>query len=491
MWRLSSDLMSVSDARGLLLAVNHAWTGLLGWPEDKLVATNVLDLIHPDDADAVREQMARLERGERTLDFESRLRTEEGSFRRVSWTAAAEEGLFYSVGRDVTAQRDIEDRLRQSQKMEAIGHLTGGIAHDFNNLLQGITGSLDLVTRRMTQGRSGDVHRFISAAMTSANRASALTHRLLAFSRRQPLDPQPVKANRLVASIEDLLRRTIGERIELEFVLAGGLWPTLCDANQLENAILNLCINARDAMPDGGKLTIETCNAHLDGQYAASVRDVRPGQYVCICVTDTGTGMSQDTISRAFDPFFTTKPLGQGTGLGLSMIYGFARQSEGYAKIYSELGKGTTVKLYLPRHRDPEEVVETSPIVLEDNRAEQGETILVIEDDPVVRGLIVELLDELGYHAIEAKDGPSALALLQAEGRIDLLVTDIGLPGLNGRQVADAARVKRPDLRVLFMTGYAENATLANGFLEYGMEMITKPFPMDVLAQRLTKMMGR
>ena len=491
MWRLSNDLMSVSDAHGKLLAVNRAWTTLLGWREDKLLAMTIFDLIHADDVSLVKEQMERFEHGDPTFAFESRLRATDDSFRTISWTASPDEGLLYSVGRDVTAQRAIEDQLRQSQKMEAIGQLTGGIAHDFNNLLQGITGSLDLVTRRMSQGRSGDLQRFISGAMTSANRAAALTHRLLAFSRRQPLNPKSVSANSLVASMEDLLRRSLGELIELEFVLAGGLWPTLCDANQLENAILNLSINARDAMPEGGKLTIGTCNVHLDGRYAASVRNVRPGQYVCIGVTDTGTGMSSDTISRAFDPFFTTKLLGQGTGLGLSMIYGFARQSEGYAKIYSELGKGTTVKLYLPRYRGREEVVEPSLIALEDNQAEAGETVLVVEDEPVVRGLIVELLGELGYRAVEAKDGPSGLTMLQSEARIDLLITDIGLPGLNGRQVADAAREKRPDLKVLFMTGYAENATLANGFLEHGMEMITKPFPMDILAQRLTKMMGR
>jgi PAS domain S-box-containing protein len=491
MWRLSHDLMQVSDATGKLHAVNRAWTTLLGWPEDKLLAMNMIDLVHPDDAAAARDEVRRLKRGEPMANFECRMRSRDGGFRTISWTSSPEEGLFYSVGRDVTAQQEMEAQLRQSQKMEAVGQLTGGIAHDFNNLLQGITGSLDLVSKRMSQGRNSDVSRFISSAMTSANRAAALTHRLLAFSRRQPLNPEPVKANQLVASMEDLLRRTLGERIESELVLDAGLWPTLCDANQLENAVLNLCINARDAMPDGGKLTIETANAHLDGLYAASVSDVRPGDYVCISVTDTGTGMSEDTISKAFDPFFTTKPLGQGTGLGLSMIYGFARQSEGHAVIHSQLGRGTTVRLYLPRHRGAEDVAEGGAAAAEVNQAEEGETVLVIEDDPVVRGLVVELLGELRYRVIEAKDGPSGLAILQAAGRIDLLITDIGLPGLNGRQVADGARGKRPDLKVLFMTGYAENATLANGFLDYGMEMITKPFPMDVLAQRLTTIMGR
>jgi signal transduction histidine kinase len=381
--------------------------------------------------------------------------------------------------------RTAEEALRQAQKMEAIGQLTGGIAHDFNNLLQGITGSLDLLQRRISQGRLGELDRFVSGATTSANRAAALTHRLLAFARRQPLDPRPVRANPLVASMEDLLRRTLGERIDLELVLAGGLWPTLCDPNQLESAVLNLAINARDAMPSGGKLVIETCNAHLDTAYAARRRDVRPGQYVCVAVTDTGAGMAPETIARAFEPFFTTKPIGQGTGLGLSMIYGFARQSDGYAKIYSELGKGTTVKLYLPRFRGD---IEDDDAVVEAGAARVphvGETVLVVEDEAVVRGLVVEVLSDLGYHALEAADGPSGLELLQSPRRIDLLITDVGLPGLNGRQMADAGRTLRPGLKILFMTGYAENAVLASGFLEPGMAMITKPFAMETLTSRI------
>ncbi|MES3082930.1 hybrid sensor histidine kinase/response regulator [Sphingomonas faeni] len=383
---------------------------------------------------------------------------------------------------------EAQEALRQAQKMEAVGQLTGGIAHDFNNLLQGITGSLEIVQRRVAQGRVGELDRFITGATTAANRAASLTHRLLAFSRRQPLDPRLVKVNPLVASLEDLLRRTTGEQIELEMVLAGGLWTTLCDPNQLENSLLNLVINARDAMPHGGKLTIETCNAHLDDHFAASQRDVRPGHYVCICVSDTGTGMSADTIAKAFEPFFTTKPIGQGTGLGLSMIYGFARQSEGYAQIYSELGQGTTIKLYLPRHYGEAEQDEALPGLTQEHVTDAGEIVLVVEDDSVVRALIVEVLGELGYQAIEAHDGPAGLERLRTMERVDLLVTDIGLPGLNGRQVADAGRALRPDLRVLFMTGYAENAALASGFLEPGMSMITKPFAMEALATQIRTM---
>ena len=384
---------------------------------------------------------------------------------------------------------EAQEALRQAQKMEAVGQLTGGIAHDFNNLLTGVIGSIDMMQRQIAKGDSSKIERYATTAMTSANRAAALTHRLLAFSRRQPLDPKPVNANRLVTGMEELLRRTIGESIELGIVTAGGLWQTLCDPHQLENAILNLAINARDAMPHGGVLTIETCNAHLDSAYAARQRDVNPGQYICICVTDTGSGMSKDTIGKAFEPFFTTKPIGQGTGLGLSMIYGFTRQSEGYARIYSEVGKGTTMKLYLPRYYgETDGAEERHGELMDSHRAEEGEAVLVIEDEAAVRDLVVDVLKELGYRAIEAADGPTGLTILQSSIRIDLLITDIGLPGLNGRQVVDAALQNRPDLRVLFMTGYAENATIANGFLEPGMEMITKPFAIEALATRIRDM---
>ncbi len=392
--------------------------------------------------------------------------------------------------RSVMAEREsVEAALRQSQKMEAVGQLTGGIAHDFNNLLQGIIGSLDRVQKRIAQGRTAGLDAFLEGAMTSAQRAAALTHRLLAFSRRQPLDPRALSANQLIASMEDLLRRTMGEQIQIELVAASGLWLTRCDPNLLENAVLNLSINARDAMPKGGKLIIETANTHFDAAYATRQRDVTPGQYVCLSVTDTGTGMSPDVIARAFDPFFTTKPLGQGTGLGLSMVYGFARQSEGSVSIYSELGRGTTVKLYLPRHRGSLPKDNPSPEQDRARAAASGEVVLIVEDDGVVRKLVVDVLRELGYRPLEAGDGRSGLAILQSEQQVDLLVTDVGLPGVNGRQMADAARVKRPDLKVLFMTGYAENAVIANGFLDPGMEMIIKPFAIDTLAARVGRML--
>ncbi|MEH3147352.1 MAG: PAS domain S-box protein [Methylobacterium frigidaeris] len=393
------------------------------------------------------------------------------------------ETLEQRVREAIAEREEAKEQLRQSQKMEAVGQLTGGIAHDFNNLLTGIVGSLDLMQTRIDEGRIENLSRYAGLAMSSAQRAAALTHRLLAFSRRQPLQARPVDVNRLVSSMDDLLRRTLGERVRLEVVVAGGLWLTLCDPNQLENAVLNLAINARDAMPEGGRLTIETANAHLDDAYVAREIGLRAGQYVCLGVSDTGTGMPPEVIARAFDPFFTTKPLGQGTGLGLSMIYGFAKQSEGNVKIYSEAGHGTTVKLYLPRYRgEVEEPVEVRGMA---PRAERGETVLVVEDDSTVRALVVEVLHELGYQTLEAADGPSGLHCLQSEAHIDLLVTDVGLPGLNGRQLAETGIALRPDLKVLFMTGYAENAAFGNGHLGTGMQMITKPFSVDGLATKI------
>ncbi|MFE1603129.1 PAS domain-containing protein [Methylobacterium sp. ID0610] len=386
--------------------------------------------------------------------------------------------------REAIAEREqAEEQLRQAQKMEAVGQLTGGIAHDFNNLLTGIVGALDLMQTRLTEGRTENLGRYAGLAMTSAQRAAALTHRLLAFSRRQPLEAKPVDVNRLVSSMDELLRRTLGEHIRLEIVVAGGLWLTLCDPNQLENAVLNLAINARDAMPDGGGLTIETANAFLDDAYAAREIGVKAGQYVCVCVSDTGIGMPPEVISRAFDPFFTTKPLGQGTGLGLSMIYGFAKQSEGNVKIYSEPGQGTTVKLYLPRYRG--EIDPPAAPRREAPRAERGETVLVVEDDATVRTLVTEVLQELGYDTLEAPDGSAGLHVLQSDAHIDLLITDVGLPGINGRQLADQARLARPQLKVLFMTGYAENAAFGNGQIGHGMQMITKPFAVDALATKI------
>jgi nitrogen-specific signal transduction histidine kinase/CheY-like chemotaxis protein len=388
----------------------------------------------------------------------------------------------------IRQREQTEEALRQSQKMEAVGQLTGGIAHDFNNLLTGISGSLQMLETRIAQGRLDAVPRYIDAAQGAAKRAAALTQRLLAFSRRQTLDPKPTNVNRLISEMEELVRRTSGPTIDVEVVGAAGLWAILIDQNQLENALLNLCINARDAMPDGGRLTIETANKWLDGK-AGIERDLPPGQYVSLAVTDTGTGMSKETIERIFEPFFTTKPLGQGTGLGLSMIYGFVRQSHGQIRVYSELGRGTTMCLYFPRHLGDGPNYETDQELKGDYESGFGESILIVDDEPTVRLLMSDLLQDAGYRVLEAADGPSGLKILQSETRIDLLITDVGLPGgMNGRQVADAARVARPNLKVLFITGYAENAVIGNGHLEAGMHVITKPFVMDALANKVREM---
>jgi signal transduction histidine kinase/PAS domain-containing protein len=385
-------------------------------------------------------------------------------------------------------QAMMEEALRQSQKMEAVGQLTGGLAHDFNNLLAGISGSLEIMQSRVRQGRVNDVERYMTAAQGAVMRAAALTHRLLAFSRRQTLEPKPTDVNHLVTGMQEIIQRTVGPTIAFEFVGLSGLWPTLVDHSQLENSLLNLCLNARDAMPNGGKITVETANKWLDAR-AAQQHDMPEGQFLSLCVTDTGVGMPPDVTARAFEPFFTTKPTGEGTGLGLSMVYGFARQSGGQVRIYSEVGQGTTVCIYLPRFygeldRDdePAKAANMSP-------SRNSETVLVVDDEPTVRMLISDILEELGYVAIEAADSVAGLKVLQSDARIDLLVTDVGLPGgMNGRQMADAARVTRPDLKVLFITGYAENSVLGNGRLAPGMAVMTKPFPVEIMASRIKQM---
>jgi signal transduction histidine kinase len=400
--------------------------------------------------------------------------------------ATANESL-----REQIEQRErIEEALRQSQKMEAIGQLTGGVAHDFNNLLQVITGNLERLQLWAKRKDTGDEEfkRASGSAMMGAQRAASLTQRLLAFSRRQPLESKPIDLNKLVSSMSDLLLRTLGETIRIETVLAGGLWRVLADENQLENAILNLAVNARDAMRAGGKLTIETANAHLDEAYAREEDDVSAGQYVLLSVSDTGSGMTKETLARVFEPFFTTKDLGHGTGLGLSMVYGFVKQTGGHIKLYSEVGEGTTVKLYLPRSLS-EDLVE--------RRAESrtvpagnGETILVVEDEEGVRALTVETLRDLGYTVLQAPDGQAALRLLEDATNVRLLFTDVGLPGgMNGRQLADEVQRRFPGLKVLFTTGYARNAIVHQGRLDPGVELITKPFSRNELAHKIRMML--
>ena len=498
LWRLSRDPFLICDAQGVWLSINPAWTELLGWAEAELLGRTSEWIEHPDDRARTRANIRTVAAGGTSQRFENRFRASDDSYRWFSWTAVETEGLIYCVARDITEERALaetrerlEEQLRQSQKMEAVGQLTGGLAHDFNNLLTGVSGSLELLQTRIAQGRIKDVDRYVTAAQGAARRAAALTHRLLAFSRRQTLAPKPTDVNRLVRGMEELVQRTVGPAITVENTAAVGLWSTLVDAGQLENALLNLCINARDAMPDGGKITIETANRWLDIRVAQD-RDIEPGQYVSLCVSDTGTGMAQEVIDKAFDPFFTTKPIGQGTGLGLSMIYGFAKQSGGLVRIYSELGQGTMVCIYLPRHLGEEDSAEELPDLTDAPRAEQGQTVLVVDDEPTVRMLVTEVLEDLGYVAVEAGDGAAGLKVLQSNARIDLLVTDVGLPGgINGRQLADAARIDRPDLKILFITGYAENAVLSHGHLDPGMHVLTKPFALEALASRLKDLINR
>ncbi|MET0272538.1 MAG: PAS domain-containing protein [Phenylobacterium sp.] len=494
LWRLSEDMLARADYDGGITAVNPAWTKVLGYSEQELLSRPYADIIHPEDLPTTVAALAAMGETGQPTRFENRILASDETWKPIGWTVSPEpESIhFIAVGRDLSdyqarelALLDAQEALRQAQKMEAVGQLTGGIAHDFNNLLAGISGSLEFIEKRISEGRLAGIERYINAAQGASRRAAALTQRLLAFSRRQTLDPKPTDVNRLIGGMEDLIRRSVGPNVELEVVGAGGLWATRVDPSQLENSLLNLCINARDAMaPDGGRLTIETANKWLD-ERAARERELPAGQYISLCVTDTGSGMPPEVVARAFDPFFTTKPFGEGTGLGLSMVYGFVRQSGGQVRIYSEPGRGTTMCLYLPRHIGEAEEAEEADAADAIDPGD-GETVLVIDDEPTVRMLIVEVLEENGYAAIEAADGPSGLQILQSDARIDLLITDVGLPGgMNGRQVADAARVVRPDLKVLFVTGYAENAAIGNGHLDSGMQMITKPFAMAALGAKV------
>lgn len=485
------------DPDGRVSSWNAGAERFKGYSADEIIGEHFSRFYSEEDREAGVPRTA-LETAKREGRFEAegwRVRKDGGRF----WASVIIDPIrnsdgqligFAKVTRDLTEKRAIEEQLRQSQKMEAVGQLTGGLAHDFNNLLTGISGSLEMMQIRIAQGRTAEFDRYLMAAQGAVKRASALTHRLLAFSRRQTLDPKPTNVNRLLSDLEELVRRIVGPSVQLEVVGASSLWPTLVDPNQLENSILNLCINARDAMPDGGKLTIETANKWLD-ERAARQQDLPVGQYVSVCVTDTGTGMAPDVIAKAFDPFFTTKPLGKGTGLGLSMIYGFARQSGGQVRIYSEVGQGTTMCLYLPRHTEDAPLEEDELLAAPSEPSGDGEVVLVIDDEPTIRMLIAEVLAESGYAVIESPDGAAGLRVLQSNTRIDLLITDVGLPGgLNGRQVADAARVDRPDLKVLFITGYAENAVIGGGGrLEKGMFVLSKPFQMEILASLIQEIL--
>ena len=521
-WDIQADRFTVDEGFAVAFGLDPA-LGREGFSLEQVVAT-----VHPDDREALAAAIGEAIARGGSYAHQYRVRRADGCYYWIEGngrvdhapdgTPASFPGVLIDVEerRSVEAERDraaaalralnetleqrvadrtaelmrAEEQLRQAHKMEAVGQLTGGLAHDFNNLLAGVSGALELIGVRMSQGRVADVEKYVVAAQGATRRAAALTHRLLAFSRRQTLDPRPTNVNALVNGMAELIQRTVGPGISVETVGAAGLWTALVDASQLENALLNLCINARDAMPDGGRITIETANKWID-RAAARTHDMPVGQYLSLCVTDTGTGMTPDVIAKAFDPFFTTKPLGQGTGLGLSMIYGFAQQSGGQVRIYSEAGQGTTVCIYLPRHYG--DAAEEAAATGRDPAAgaEAGETVLIVDDEPTVRMLVTDVLEELGYTAIEAADSVAGLKILRSDARIDLLISDVGLPGgMNGRQMAEAARQDRPGLKVLFITGYAENSVIGNGHLDPGMEVLTKPFAVDTLAARIREMVA-
>ena len=423
------------------------------------------------------------------LDVEARREVEAERDRALAALRSLNDELEQRVAERTADLMQAEEQLRQSQKMEAVGQLTGGLAHDFNHLLAGISGALELIAMRLAQGRQADVDRYMAAAQDATRRAAALTHRLLAFSRRQTLDPRATDVAALIDGMTDLIQRTVGPAVAIDIVGEPALWPALVDASQLENALLNLCINARDAMPDGGRITIETANQRLD-ERAARAYDMPAGEYLSLAVSDTGGGMSPEILSRVFEPFYTTKPIGQGTGLGLSMIYGFAQQSGGQVRIHSVEGQGTTVRVYLPRHEGAIGAADDRASTSTDAFAQDGDTVLIVDDEPTVRMLVAEVLRDFGYSVIEAVDGAAGLKVLRSDARIDLLVTDVGLPGgMNGRQMADAGRLLRPGLRTLFITGYAETAAVGNGHLEPGMQVLTKPFAVDALASRIRDLM--
>ncbi|MCX7513633.1 hybrid sensor histidine kinase/response regulator [Frateuria hangzhouensis] len=492
------DAFAQLDDKGTILEWNPCAESMYGWRRDDVLGRELATLIFapPEQLlfrQCLPDRLSLPPGGKQPRQIKSRRR--DGTELIVEVTSSVlrlDQGRLFNVFlRDLTEKIQIESQLRQAQKMEAVGKLTGGIAHDFNNLLQGIIGSLELVHLRVQSGRNDQVEKLLEGAGESASRAAALTHRLLAFSRRQPLDPRPVDINPLVASMEELLRRTLGEQIGLDLVVEADALHVLCDPNQLENALLNLCINARDAMSAGGRLTIrtgETILAPGDPRLAASA-DLAPGRYVHLEVADTGIGMTADIIEHVFEPFFTTKPAGQGTGLGLSMVYGFTRQSKGHCEIHSAPDKGTRVRLLLPCHVRAEPIGDGPAPLRASPRLGNGEAVLVVEDDAVVRQVVVQVLQTLGYVAIEAADAERATDLL-ASHPIDLLISDIGLPGLGGRQLADAARQAQPGIKVMLMTGYAADAASPAGFLGPDMELITKPFTTEAFGNRVRDMLS-
>ena len=496
LWQNSDALLVVTRFDGVIVTVNPGWTAALGWTEEETVGRHILSFAHPDETSAVLGELDRLRGGAERSQDTHQFRHRDGSDRWINWTSIPADGFIQGVGRDITQERaqaqalhDAEERLRQSQKMEAVGQLTGGIAHDLNNMLQGIVLPLQLIRQRVAQQRYGDVSRYVDAGLASARRAGSLTQRLLAFSRRQPLDSRAVDLGESLRGLETVLRTTCGENITMTMELDDNGWRALTDAHQFESAILNLAINARDAMPQGGQLRISVRSCSLGEQQASQHQGLEPGDYVCVTVADTGTGMPREVIERAFDPFFTTKPIGQGTGLGLSMIYGYMRQTGGLAVIDSAEGQGTRVHLYFVRTEAPE--AEQRHEVLDSQPADKRpDSVLVVEDDDTVRSLAVELLRDMGFQVMQAASGTEAMALLSGALHFDLLLSDVGLPGPNGRQVADFAREKLSGIRVILMTGYAEQAAMNPNFLGPQMELLVKPFDAQALVSKVRGVMG-
>ncbi|WP_337266884.1 PAS domain S-box protein [Oryzifoliimicrobium ureilyticus] len=493
MWRFSQDIMLVADFSAQIIAINPAWTRVLGWSEEDLLQTSFLDLIHPDDIDATLNEVGRLQQGATTFNFENRYQCRDGSYRIISWTATPDAQFMHAVGRDITERLEAESALRktelalqQAQKMESIGNLTGGVAHDFNNLLQVVSGNLQLLERDLA-GNEQALRR-VTNALEGVNRGSKLAAQLLAFGRRQALDPRVVNVGRLVNGVDELVRRTIGDGIEVNTVVSEGLWNILVDPTQIENALLNLAINARDAMSGFGILTIRAENFALEADQAPKYEDLRAGEYIAISVMDTGTGMSAEVMEKVFEPFFSTKPEGKGTGLGLSMVYGFVKQSGGHVEIESEVGKGTVVRMFLPRAFGAEQWEEE----VTGGTLERGsETILVAEDDDGVRATVVEILHELGYRVLEARDAEAAMTVIESGASIDLLFTDVVMPGpLKSPELAKKVQERFPSIAVLFTSGYTENSIVHEGRLDPGVQLLPKPYTREQLARKIRQVLN-
>jgi PAS domain S-box-containing protein len=493
-WRNSQDILVILDTHSVVQAVNPAWPAVLGHAKPQVIGHSIFEFVWPDDLSLNKRALRDVASVSELKSFESRYRHKDGSPRWISWRISLQDETIFAYGRDVSAEREqatalsrVEEQLRQAQKMEAIGQLTGGVAHDFNNLLQVVSGNLQLLSKDVAG--NAKARQRIDNALAGVSRGSKLASQLLAFGRRQALEPKVINIGRFVAAMGDMLRSTIGEAIEIETIQSGGLWNTLVDPTQIENAILNLAINARDAMDGSGKLTIEVGNAFIDEDYARKHMEVDPGQYVMLAVTDTGSGIPSDIIEKVFEPFFSTKPLGKGTGLGLSMVYGFVKQSGGHIKIYSEDGQGTTIRIYLPRSVQAEDrlaEVDFGPT------SGGTETILVAEDDEDVRATVVEMLGDLGYRVLKARDAASALTVIESGLPIDMLFTDVVMPGpLKSAELARKARQRQPDIAVLFTSGYTENSIVHGGRLDAGVELLSKPYSREALARRIRQLLNQ